>query len=176
MICRVVLGNDYCHFISDTVLYIYKLNKRVRIIKIYLMKRSVSPDPYTWKKEYELHHDLYDEQARKFLDIINQMRRIIAGGVENRDISDIFFQLTYYYEQYMIREEINMKKLGYTDLESHRNSHNEFMDRILAFREGYESADSNVYDDMYFYLEKWFDDHMMTDDRAAVDFISKIKT
>jgi len=147
-----------------------------RIIKNYLMKRSISPDPFTWKKEYELHHDLYDTQAKKFLDIINQMKRIIAGGVENRDISDIFFQLTYYYEQYMIREEINMKKLGYGDLERHKQSHKEFMERILAFREGYERGDGDVYDDMYFYLERWFDDHMMIDDRTAVDFISNIKT
>lgn len=137
------------------------------------MKRPVSPDPYTWKKEYELHHELYDEQARKFLDIINQMKRIIAGGVKDRDISDIFFQLTYYYEQYMIREEINMKELAYDMLDSHRLSHKEFIDHILAFREGYEKGDQGVYDEMYCYLEKWFDEHLMVDDRAAVDFIAR---
>jgi len=154
------------------VLYIYILKYKARIIKIYLMERSISPDPYTWKKEYELHNELYDEQAKKFLEIINQMKRIIAGGVKDRDISDIFFQLTYYYEQYMIREEINMKELNYNKLENHRESHKEFIDHILAFREGYERGDDDVYDDMYFYLEKWFDDHMMVDDRSAVDYIS----
>jgi hemerythrin len=136
------------------------------------MERPISPDPYTWKKEYELHDKLYDEQAKKFLGIINQMKKIIAGGVEGRDISDIFFQLTYYYEQYMIREEINMKKLNYDELESHMDSHRKFIDRILAFREGYERGDNDVYDEMYFYLEKWFDDHLMVEDRSAVDYIS----
>ncbi|MBN1387182.1 MAG: hemerythrin family protein [Bacteroidales bacterium] len=136
------------------------------------MKRSISPDPYTWKKEYELNDKLYDEQARKFLEIINQMRKIIAGGVKDRDISDIFFQLTYYHEQYMIREEINMKKLNYDDFENHRESHKKFIDHILAFREGYEKGDEDVYDEMYFYLEKWFDDHMMVADRSAVNYIA----
>ncbi|MDT8400842.1 MAG: bacteriohemerythrin [Bacteroidales bacterium] len=136
------------------------------------MKRSISPDPYTWKKEYELHHDLYDEQAKKFLEIINQMKRIITGGVKEGDISDIFFQLTYYYEQFMIREEINMKKTGYKAMDSHRSSHKDFIDRILRFREDYEKGDPEVCNDMYFFLEKWFDDHMMKDDRDAVDFIS----
>ena len=136
------------------------------------MKRSISPDPYTWKKEYELHNELYDEQAKKFLEIINQMKKIIAGGVKERDISDIFFQLTYYYEQYMIREEINMKKLNYDAFEDHKESHKQFIDRILAFREGYERGDDDVYDEMYFYLEKWFDDHLMIADRSAVDYIS----
>ncbi|MGM0667433.1 MAG: bacteriohemerythrin [Bacteroidota bacterium] len=139
------------------------------------MKRPISPDPYTWKEEYELHNELYDEQARKFLEIINRMKRMISGGVDNPDISDIFFQLTYYYEQYMIREEINMHKVAYEGEESHRQSHRDFIDHILAFREGYEKGDSAIYEDMYFYLEKWFDDHMMTDDRAAVEFISAVK-
>jgi hemerythrin-like metal-binding protein len=139
------------------------------------MKRPISPDPYTWKEEYELHNELYDEQARKFLEIINRMKRMVSVGGDNPDISDIFFQLTYYYEQYMIREEINMHKLAYEREESHRQSHRDFIDHILAFREGYEKGDSAIYEDMYFYLEKWFDDHMMTDDRAAVEYISAVK-
>lgn len=136
------------------------------------MKKTISPDPYTWKKEYELHNELYDEQARRFLDIINRMKRIIAGGVQDTDISDIFFRLTHYFEQYMIREEINMKELNYDSADTHIRVHKEFIDRIIAFRKGYEEGNSDVYNDMYFYLEKWFDDHMMVDDRRAVNFIS----
>ncbi|MFP4488126.1 MAG: bacteriohemerythrin [Bacteroidales bacterium] len=136
------------------------------------MKKTISPDPYTWKKEYELHNELYDEQAKSFLDIINRMKKIIAGGVQDTDISDIFFRLTHYFEQYMIREEINMKELNYDSTDSHIRMHKEFIDRIIAFRKGYEDGDRDIYNDMYFYLEKWFDDHMMVDDRRAVNFIS----
>ncbi len=136
------------------------------------MKKTISPDPYTWKKEYELHNELYDEQARRFLDIINRMKKIIAGGVQDTDISDIFFRLTHYFEQYMIREEINMKELNYDSTDTHIRMHKEFIDRIIAFRKGYEDGDRDIYNDMYFYLEKWFDDHMMVDDRRAVNFIS----
>ena len=139
------------------------------------MNKNISPDPYVWKKEYELHNELYDEQAKKFLDIINQMKKIIAGGVQDKDISKIFFQLTHYFEQYMIREEINMQKLDYEAYEDHKKSHKDFINKIIAFREGYEKGDANVYHDMYFYLEKWFDDHMMIDDRQAVGYISNEK-
>jgi hemerythrin-like metal-binding protein len=136
------------------------------------MQKTISPDLYTWKKEYELHNELYDEQARRFLDIINSMKKIIAGGIQDSDISDIFFRLTHYFEQYMIREEINMKELDYDGLDAHIRMHKEFIDRIIAFRKGYENGDSDIYNNMYFYLEKCFDDHMMVDDRRAVDFIS----
>ena len=157
------------------MLYIYIIKYQARIFKNYLMKIPVSPDPYTWKKEYELHNELYDKQARKFLDIINQMKKIIAGGVEDKDISAIFFQLTHYYEQFMIREEINMKERGYNKFESHKGSHKEFIDHIMAFREGYEKGDKDVYYEMFNYLENWFDEHMMVDDRKAVGYISGSK-
>lgn len=136
------------------------------------MKRSINPDPYTWKKEYELDNKLYDEQTKKFLDIINQMKKIIAGGVTDKDISDVFFQLTHYYEQYMIREEINIKEIGYDKLESHREAHKNFINHIMSFREGYEKGEEDVCETMYFFLEKWFDKHMIVDDRNAVDYIS----
>jgi len=153
-------------------LYIYIVKNQAGININCLMKRSISPDPYTWKKEYELHNELYDKQAKKFLNIINQMKKIITGGVQDTDISDIFFQLTHYYEQYMIREEMDMKELDYNDLENHRKSHKDFIDHIMAFREGYGKGDRDVYNDMYFYLESWFDEHMMVDDRRAVDYIT----
>lgn len=154
------------------MLYIYIIKYQARIIKNYLMKRSISPDPYMWKKEYELDDELYDKQAKKFLDIINQMKKIIAGGVSDQDISDIFFQLTHYYEQFMIREEINMKELGYEELENHKKSHRDFIDHIESFREGYEKGETDVYNEIYHYLEGWFDEHMMVEDRNAVGYIS----
>ncbi|MEA1885996.1 MAG: hemerythrin family protein, partial [Bacteroidota bacterium] len=94
------------------------------------------------------------------------------GGVTDKDISDVFFQLTHYYEQYMIREEINMKEIGYDKLESHREAHKNFINHIMSFREGYEKGEEDVCETMYFFLEKWFDKHMIVDDRNAVDYIS----
>jgi len=140
-----------------------------------LMKRSISPDLYTWKKEYELHNELYDEQTRKFLDIINRMKKIIASDTVEKDISGIFFQLTHYFEQYMLREEINMNERNYENIDRHKRAHRDFMDHIVAFREDYEKGEEDTYEKMYFFLEDWFDNHMMVEDRKAVNHISESK-
>jgi hemerythrin-like metal-binding protein len=139
------------------------------------MNKEISPEPYPWKKEYELKHELFDEQTKKFLEIINMMKQLVAKGVDDTGISDVFFHLTHYFERFMISEEIFLKELSYDQLEGHVKSHKEFMNRIVEFREGFELGKKDFHLDMYNYLELWFDDHMMVDDRRAVDYIKQQK-
>ena len=137
------------------------------------MTKNIDPKPYPWKKEYELNHELFDNQTRKFLEIINLMKELVTSRVDNIGISEVFFQLTHYFERYMLQEEIYLKELGYDKLGHHYIAHREFMEKIIAFRVGFENGDKNFSSDMYEYLEKWFDDHMMVDDRRAVKFIKE---
>ena len=137
------------------------------------MSKNITPDPYPWKKEYELNNELFDTQTKKFLEIINAMKELVATGIEEKGISEVFYQLVHYFERYMLREEMYLTDLSYDDLDKHKISHKEFMDRIIIFREEFEKGKKDFNLDMYNYLEKWFDDHMMVDDRTAVDFISE---
>jgi len=140
------------------------------------MVKKISPDPYPWKKEYEHNNEMFDNQTRKFLEIINNMKELVSKEVDDASISEVFFRLTHYFERYMIQEEIYLRELGYKNIELHKQSHKEFMDRIIAFRQGFEDGKKDFHLDMYEYLEKWFDDHMMVDDRSAVKFINESKS
>lgn len=140
------------------------------------MAKKITPDPYPWKKEYELDNKIFDDQTRKFLEIINLMKELVAKGVDDTGISEVFFQLVHYFEKYMLQEEIYLKELQYDRLERHVNAHEEFSKKIIAFREGFENGEKGFAVEMYDYLEKWFDDHMMIDDRRAVEFIRTRRT
>ncbi len=137
------------------------------------MTKDNHSQPYLWKEEYKLNHELFDTQTKKFLEIINLMKELVASGVDNTGISEVFFQLTHYFERFMMTEEIYLKELNYDRLERHYKAHREFMEKIVAFREGFERGDKSFSSDMYKYLENWFDDHMMIDDRRAVNFIKE---
>jgi hemerythrin len=139
------------------------------------MVDRITPDPYPWKREYESDNRLYDAQTRKFLEIINMMKELVATGSDKEGISRVFFQLIYYFEEYMLREEIYLTELGYDNLEAHKGDHREFTDRIISFREGFEKGEKGFEKEMYLYLEKWFDEHMMIYDRRAARFIRERK-
>lgn len=135
------------------------------------MTKKITPDPYPWKKEYELDNKIFDDQTKKFLEIINLMKELVSRGVDDNGISEVFFRLVHYFEKYMLQEEIYLKELQYDHLDKHKNSHSEFSDKIISFREGFEKGNKDFALEMYEYLEKWFDDHMMVDDRKAAEFI-----
>jgi len=140
------------------------------------MVKKISPDPYPWKREYEHNNEMFDNQTRKFLAIINNMKELVSKKMDDATISEVFFRLTHYFERYMIQEEIYLRELGYENIEQHKQDHKEFMARIIAFREGFENGKKGFQLDMYEYLEKWFDDHMMIEDRSAVSFINESRS
>ena len=135
------------------------------------MTKIPDPNPYPWKKEYEVDNEMYDIQTHKFLDIINLMKGLVAKGTDKDGISEVFYQLVHYFEKYLMQEEINLKELNYDRLERHKKVHKEFVDRIISFREGFENGETGFEVEMYDYLEKFFDDHMMIDNRRAANFI-----
>ncbi len=139
------------------------------------MNKKPDSKPYPWKQEYELENQVFDEQTKKFLAIINLMKGLVANGVDDTGISEVFFQLVDYFHRYMIQEEIYLQELNYDRLERHKKVHKEFADRINAFREGFEKGEKGYEVEMYTYLEHFFDDHMMIDNRRAAKFIKEYR-
>lgn len=137
------------------------------------MTKIPDPNPYPWKKEYEVDNEMYDLQTHKFLDIINLMKGLVAEGPDKTGISEVFYQLVHYFDKYMMQEEINLKELDYDRLERHIKVHREFASRIVSFREGFEKGETGFEIEMYEYLIKFFDDHMMIDNRRAANFIKE---
>lgn len=132
-------------------------------------------NPYPWKQEYQLDNKVFDEQTRKFLDIINLMKALVAKGADNMGISEVFYQLVHYFDRYLIQEEIYLQELNYDRLERHNKVHKEFVSRINDFREGFEKGEKGFELEMYKYLEHFFDDHMMIDNRRAANFIKEYR-
>ena len=160
------------YIISVVLFYtIFTLAIRSAYYNSPLMNKNITPEPYPWKKEYELNNELFDNQTKKFLDIINMMKELVATGVDKIGISEVFFQLAHYFEKYMLMEEIYLRELQYDELEDHMKAHRDFSGKIISFRENFEKGEINFESEMYIYLEKWFDEHMMVEDRKAVNFI-----
>ena len=99
------------------------------------------------------------------------MKGLVAEGIDKTGISEVFYQLVHYFDKYLMQEEIYLKELNYDRLERHNKVHKEFADRIISFREGFEKGETGFEVEMYDYLEKFFDDHMMIDNRRAANFI-----
>lgn len=137
------------------------------------MEYIVNPEPYKWKEEYTVNISIIDEQHKKFLEIINELKVIINEDDCAEKASKIFFQIAYLIDHYFIKEEIYFKDCKYPNFEQHKISHNQFIDKIIQFQKDLENNKKDICLDLYKYLENWFDEHILKYDKDAVEFLKK---
>ena len=138
------------------------------------MEYRVNPEPYEWKDEYTVNINIIDEQHKKFLDIINELKIIINTNTCKENVSKIFFQIAYLIDHYFFKEEIYFKDCKYPNFEQHKIAHNQFIDRIIQFQKDVENNKENLCFDIYTYLEDWFDKHILKYDKEAVEYLKKM--
>ena len=137
------------------------------------MKYKVNPEPYQWKNEYTVNITIIDEQHKKFLAIINELKIIINDNSCKEKVSSVFFQIAYLIDYYFIKEEIYFKDCKYPNFEQHKIAHNQFIDRIIQFQKDLENNKPDICLDIYNFLENWFDEHILKYDKEAVEFLRK---
>ncbi len=135
------------------------------------MKISFSSVPLQWKDEYNVNIKFLDEQHQKFLEILNQLKIVIANKNCKNKTSDIFFSLANYAEHFLIQEEIYLKDYQYPGFSQHKESHSLFILRLTKFHEDYKAAKENVCEDMHDFLMEWFENHILKLDKEAVIFL-----
>ena len=137
------------------------------------MENTINKEPFTWKDEYNVDIVIIDEQHKKFLDILNELKIIINDNSCKEHVSKIFFQIAYLIDHYFIKEEIYFKDSKYPNLEQHKISHNQFIDRIIQLQKDVEANKPDLCREIYFYLENWFDEHILKYDKEAIEFLKK---
>ena len=135
------------------------------------MEYKVNTEPYLWKEEYTVKITVIDEQHKKFLNIINELKSIINNGSCKKKVSEIFFQLAYLIDYYFIKEEIYFNDLKYPNFDQHKVEHNRFIERVIQFQKDLENEKQDVCIEIYHFLENWFDEHILKYDREAVDYL-----
>ncbi|MCF8372176.1 MAG: bacteriohemerythrin [Bacteroidales bacterium] len=124
-----------------------------------------------WKEEYMVNLEKIDEYHQKFLDILNMLIKIKNERSCEEEISLVFFRLIYYMENYFIEEETYMKDYKYPGFKQHKEAHNNFIHEIIKFQELYQKADKTVCNRLFDYLQTWFDEHILGEDRKAAGFL-----
>ena len=138
------------------------------------MGNKVDPEHYKWKDEYTTNISIIDEQHKKFLNIINELKDIINNNTCKEKVSKVFFQIAYLIDHYFFKEEIYLKDCNYPNFEQHKIAHNQFIDRIIQFQKDVENNKENLCLDIYKYLEDWFDEHILKYDKEVGRYLKKM--
>jgi hemerythrin len=135
------------------------------------MKKDFSAEPLEWRDEYNVNIGFIDEQHKKFLDILNQLKLVITERSCAASTSQVFFALANYTEQHLIQEEIYLKDYQYPGFSQHKESHNQFIQRLVKFQEDFQENKPRVCEEMHDYLLDWFENHILKYDKDAIAFL-----
>ncbi len=157
------------------IIIVYFVYTNIFVLIIYtpeIMESTIKQ--YCWKEKYTLNVEFLDEQHKKFLDIINLLKKHITNQDFNKEsISKIFYSLVYYAENYLVKEEIYLSNSKYPKFDDHRKEHNVFINRIIIFQSDFRNNNKNICINMLLFLENWFDNHILIKNKEFAEYLIK---
>ncbi len=109
-----------------------------------------------WKKEYITSNTLLDDQHKRFVTIINKLADAINKGCR-KNIHDIFFEIIFYIEHYMIEKDINLIDCDKNKYELHKKLHTELLEKVKECYKNFTSSNQlECCKNLHSYLREWF--------------------
>lgn len=83
-----------------------------------------------WREEFSFGIEKIDNQHKEFLKRLNNFLITLKEGRAKEEAAKVFEFLTEYVIFHFEEEENFMEKMGYSDLEKHKKTHQDFKDKI----------------------------------------------
>ncbi len=114
---------------------------------------------------------MVDKGHQKLAEIHAHIKGLLKSNGDKNDLTEIFFSLSYFYENYLINEEIFLKKLGYPNIESHSASHKSFIKEIEKLKDIISKDSATVLKDLDKFISSWLNKHEMSYNKELFDFL-----
>ncbi len=114
---------------------------------------------------------LVDKGHQKLVEVHSHIKQLLNSGGNKNDLTDIFFSLSYFYENYLIQEEIFLKKTGYPNLNNHSASHKEFIKEIEGLKDSINKDAELVLQELNDFISAWLQDHEATYNDELVEYL-----
>jgi len=126
-----------------------------------------------WDQKLSVGVENIDLQHRYFIDLIGRLSIELAG--QDKDYqAKLIDELSGYTRQHFTAEENLMYKLGYPNLEEHRESHQNLLEKLHG-QIGLYLLDMLEGEEIIAYLSTWLLKHILKEDRQLGQFIAEVK-
>ena len=102
---------------------------------------------------------IIDKGHQKLSEIHTHIKELILKKGDKNDLTEIFFSLSYYYENYLINEELFLKKKGGSRIENHSASHKEFIKEIERLKDIINKDAITVLKELDEFITLWLNSH-----------------
>lgn len=124
-----------------------------------------------WDEQYEVGHDLLNQQHQRMVAIINRLGDAIDGGKERPALMSILSDLTGYTKKHFAEEERIMAQAGYPALDEHHAQHEVLNNTLADFYRTFFTTSRPLADEVMVFLQHWLYDHILDQDKLYAPFL-----
>ena len=136
-----------------------------------MVNQDKSSDSKTGKSSIQI----IDEGHSKLSEIHNRVKSFAQNGASKNDLTEIFFALSYFFEDHLIKEELYLKSKGYPTLEEHKASHADFIKGIEHLKDNYSKDVKCSLKELDIFIGEWLNNHNLKYNKEVVDFLNQKK-
>jgi hemerythrin len=129
----------------------------------------------TWKDEYLTGVEEIDLQHKDFVKLINRLNIIQGYGDKAGHALRLMNELGKYADYHFTSEENLMNMINYPQLEDEEKSHKALLFKYRQWMESYKNQKASI-EDVIKFLETWFADHTINEDKKIGKFLAKNKS
>ncbi len=126
-----------------------------------------------WDKSYNTGIDQIDEDHKKLLNMINNLRSSVLCNTGREFERHTLQELVDYTETHFEKEERLMQEYGYPDYEGHKAQHDQMAQYVAGFIRRYDEDGKKVLPDVADHLTRWLIQHINGTDMKYVEFFQE---
>lgn len=124
-----------------------------------------------WTNEYSVGVEEIDNQHKGLIILINELFTLMSEGKAKSKLNEIFDHLTNYTKIHFKTEEIMLYKFAYKDLDSHKQEHKNFIEKLKDFKKEFETGKVTISIEILNFLKNWLINHICISDKNYSSYI-----
>ncbi len=114
-----------------------------------------------------------DEGHKKLLEIQNNIKKFSNQSISKNDLTEIFFALSNYYENHLLKEELFLKSKGYQNFDNPKSSHLDFIKEIEQLKDSYQNDIQTTLNEVDAFIQGWLHNHSVNYNKEVIKFLNK---
>lgn len=126
-----------------------------------------------WQDKYSVGVPRIDEQHRQLIDLLNQLYKKVGASAASQEIWPLLVNFNRYADNHFETEERIAREasIAMPNQVGHNRLHENYRDRMKAFRASLERDDKRVAVQLLAFLNNWWLQHILVEDRELGQLI-----
>ncbi|OIQ51700.1 Methyl-accepting chemotaxis protein III [Pseudodesulfovibrio hydrargyri] len=117
--------------------------------------------------------EIIDDQHKELIALINRLNSAMQQGQGKAVLGEILEEVGRYATYHFGQEEALFDKYGYPEVEDHKAVHRDLLGQANSFIERFQSGQTGMSHDLFFFLKDWLVDHIKGVDYRYIPFLKE---